>query len=188
MYKQRISSRKTYGKPSRNKKFGHSKKNGRSHSGPSRFGAKKGKPKSAKLDITSFINKSTSSPVEEKVFVPEHSFADFELNSLLLRSIENKGYTQPTPIQDKIIPLVLQGKDVVGLANTGTGKTAAFLVPLIKKVLENPREQILIATPTRELALQIEQELLSITKKHACIFHSMRRRRIHRNTSSKTPA
>ena len=161
MYKQKTSYR---GKPSRNKKFDHSKKSGRFHSGPSRFGAKKGRPKTPKLDISSFINKAAHSPVQEKVFVPEHSFADFELNSLLLRSIENKGYAQPTPIQDKIIPLVLQGKDVVGLANTGTGKTAAFLVPLIKKVLENPREQILIVTPTRELALQIEQELLSIAK------------------------
>ena len=171
MYKQRATSRWTHGKSSRNTKFDHSKKGGRFSSGsasrqgrPSRFGAKRGKPKNAKLDIFSFINKAISSPITEEVFVPEHSFADFDLNSLLLRSIENKGYVQPTPIQDKIIPLVLQGKDVVGLANTGTGKTAAFLIPLIKKVLQNSQEQILIVTPTRELALQIEQDLLSLTK------------------------
>jgi len=171
MYKQKTSYRGTRGKFTRNTKFSHSKKGGKFRGGPasrqdrpSRFGSKKGKPKSAKLDISSFINKTVSSPTPEKVFVPEHSFADFELNSLLLRALEQKGYAQPTPIQDNIIPLILQGNDVVGLANTGTGKTAAFLIPLIKKVLENPREQILIATPTRELALQIEQELLSFTK------------------------
>jgi len=170
MYRQKTPRRGTRGKGkfTRNTKFGGAKKGGKfrggpasRRGGPSRFGVKKGRPK---LDISSFINKAASSSVQEKVFVPEHSFADFELNSLLLRSIENKGYTQPTPIQDKIIPLVLQGKDVVGLANTGTGKTAAFLIPLIKKVLQDPREQILIATPTRELALQIEQDLLSLTK------------------------
>ncbi|HJN62002.1 MAG TPA: DEAD/DEAH box helicase, partial [Candidatus Parcubacteria bacterium] len=83
----------------------------------------------------------------------------------MLRSIEEKGYTQPTPIQDKIIFPILQGRDVVGLANTGTGKTAAFLFPLIEKVLQNPHEQILIIAPTRELALQIGQELQSITKR-----------------------
>ncbi len=103
--------------------------------------------------------------------MPKHSFADFHLNSALSSSIEQNGYIQPTPIQDKIIPSVFQGKDVVGLANTGTGKTAAFLIPLIEKVLKNPHEQILIVTPTRELALQIEQELQSITK-HICV-HSI---------------
>ena len=164
MYNQRTPLRRAHGESTQHTRFSHSKRSGRFHGGPSRFGAKKGKPKSPKLDISSFINKAAASSSPEEVFVPEHSFADFGLNSLLLRSIEQKGYVQPTPIQDKIIPLVLEGKDVVGLSNTGTGKTAAFLIPLIEKVLQNPREQILIVTPTRELALQIEQELLSITK------------------------
>jgi len=89
---------------------------------------------------------------------------DFQLSSALLRSIQQNGYAQPTPIQDKIIPFILRGKDVVGLANTGTGKTAAFLIPLIERVLKNSHEQILIVTPTRELAPQIEQELQRIAK------------------------
>lgn len=164
MNNQRTPVRRAHGKFTRNTRFGRSKRGGGFRGGHSRFTARRGRPKTQKLDISSFINKTAASYVPEEVFVPEHLFADFELNSTLLRSIGQKGYSQPTPIQDKIIPSILQGKDVVGLANTGTGKTAAFLIPLIEKVLQNPHEQILIVTPTRELALQIEQELQGITK------------------------
>jgi superfamily II DNA/RNA helicase len=66
----------------------------------------------------------------------------------------------PTPIQDMAIPQVLSGSDVIGIANTGTGKTAAFLIPLLNKIINNPREKVLIIVPTRELATQINQELL----------------------------
>jgi superfamily II DNA/RNA helicase len=79
-------------------------------------------------------------------------------------NIIKKGYVEPTPIQDKIIPHVLRGSDVVGIANTGTGKTAAFIIPLINKVILNPKEEILIVVPTRELAQQIEEELKSFTE------------------------
>jgi len=64
----------------------------------------------------------------------------------------------PTPIQDQVIPYILEGRDVVGIANTGTGKTAAFLLPLIDKIMRNPKERILIIAPTRELAVQIDDE------------------------------
>ncbi|PIZ56292.1 ATP-dependent helicase [bacterium (Candidatus Torokbacteria) CG_4_10_14_0_2_um_filter_35_8] len=161
MNNQRTPVRWARRRSTQNTRFGHSKRNGRFRGGHSRFAARRGRPK---LDISSFINKAVAPPAPEEVFVPEHSFADFELNSILLRSIGQKGYVQPTPIQDKIIPSILCRKDVVGLSNTGTGKTAAFLIPLIEKVLQNPHEQILIVTPTRELALQIEQELQSITR------------------------
>lgn len=161
MYNQRTSKRQTHRGSSQHTRFGSSRRGGG-------FGrsvaSSSGRPKSPKLDISAFINKAVASSVPEKVFVPEHSFADFELNSSLLRAIEQRGYAHPTPIQDNIIPSILEGKDVVGLANTGTGKTAAFLIPLVERVLQNPKEQILIATPTRELALQIEEELQSITK------------------------
>ncbi len=156
MYSQRTPVRK---------RFSHPKRSGGFRNRPSRFATRKSKPEKLKLDISSFINKNITSHVPEKVFVPEHTFVDFKLNSALLRAIEQKRYKLPTPIQDKIIPSVLQRKDVVGIANTGTGKTAAFLIPLIEKVLKNSREQILIVTPTRELALQIEQELRSITQR-----------------------
>jgi superfamily II DNA/RNA helicase len=65
----------------------------------------------------------------------------------------------PTPIQDQVIPLVLAGRDVVGIANTGTGKTAAFLIPLINKIMRDRMQKVLIIAPTRELATQIEDEL-----------------------------
>lgn len=79
-------------------------------------------------------------------------------------AIESRGYIIPSPIQDQSIPEVLRGRDVVGLANTGTGKTGAFLIPLLNKMLKNPKEQALIMAPTRELALQIEQELKSFVR------------------------
>ena len=164
MYNQKTSSRRTRGKYTRNARFSHSKRSGSFRGGSSQFSARGGRSKSQKIDISSFINKTASSSVPERIFVPEHSFADFEINPILLRSIEQLRYAQPTPIQDKIIVPILQKKDVVGLANTGTGKTAAFLIPLIENVLQNSHEQILITTPTRELAQQIEQELRGLTK------------------------
>jgi superfamily II DNA/RNA helicase len=66
----------------------------------------------------------------------------------------------PTPIQDIAMPFVLAGRDVVGIANTGTGKTAAFLIPLLDKICNHPHEKVLIIVPTRELAIQINQEFM----------------------------
>ncbi|HYD35200.1 MAG TPA: DEAD/DEAH box helicase [Vitreimonas sp.] len=94
----------------------------------------------------------------EEVYTATHTFADFGLHRQLQRNIEARGYLTPTPIQDQAIPHLLEGRDLIGLANTGTGKTAAFLVPLINKVAENRDERVLIVAPTRELAVQIEQE------------------------------
>lgn len=91
--------------------------------------------------------------------MPEHAFVDFQVTGALKKNIITKGYVTPTPIQDRAIPHVLQGQDVVGIANTGTGKTAAFLIPLINKVLAHPKENVLIIVPTRELAIQIQEEL-----------------------------
>jgi superfamily II DNA/RNA helicase len=101
---------------------------------------------------------------EEPVFVPEHKFSDFDINDHLKKNVAARKYEFPTPIQDKIIPHVLAGQDVVGLAETGTGKTAAFLIPLIDKVMKQKGERILIMAPTRELAVQIEKELAGLAK------------------------
>lgn len=111
-----------------------------------------------RIDISRFINKAV---ITEKVerFVPEHAFADFHIDERLKRNVAFKKYSAPTPIQDKAIPHILRGADIVGIANTGTGKTAAFLVPLINKVLLGSKERVLIVVPTRELAIQIDQEL-----------------------------
>lgn len=91
-------------------------------------------------------------------FIPKHRFDDFNLSSQLVKNISFKNYTNPTPIQDQAIPEILAGKDVIGIANTGTGKTAAFLIPLIEKVNRYRNQKVLIITPTRELALQIFEE------------------------------
>ena len=109
------------------------------------------------IDVSRFINKAVITE-ETEHFVPEHRFADFSIEAALKKNILGKGYDTPTPIQDKAIPHILKGQDVVGIANTGTGKTGAFLIPLINKVLHNRKERVLIMVPTRELAQQIEEE------------------------------
>ena len=114
-------------------------------------------------DISKFVNKAVIT--EQAVhFVPEHEFLDFKIEDRLKKNIIGKGYRTPTPIQDRAIPHVLRGSDVVGIANTGTGKTAAFLIPLINKVLLNQKENVLIVVPTRELAIQIDEELKAFTR------------------------
>ena len=101
---------------------------------------------------------------EENTFVPEHKFSDFDINEHLKKNIIAKKYELPTPIQDRTIPTALLGRDIVGLAETGTGKTAAFLIPLIHKVMTQKGERVLIMAPTRELAVQTEQELAGFAK------------------------
>ena len=102
--------------------------------------------------------------IQAKPYVATNQFVDFVINEGLKKNIISKGYVTPTPIQDQAIPRVLQGADVIGIANTGTGKTAAFLIPLLNKVLNNPREKILVIVPTRELANQINQELIEFAR------------------------
>lgn len=111
----------------------------------------------SRLDVSQFINKTVIHE-EAAVFTPEHRFVDFAIEDILKKNIEKKGYVTPSPIQDRAIPHILKGEDVVGIANTGTGKTGAFLIPLIDKVLKNREEKVLIMVPTRELATQIEDE------------------------------
>ncbi|MEJ2238875.1 MAG: DEAD/DEAH box helicase [Gemmatimonadales bacterium] len=85
------------------------------------------------------------------------SFDSLGLAPELLRAVEEQGYTEPTPVQKEAIPLGLQGRDVVGSAQTGTGKTAAFLLPIIQRLAQGPRGVIraLVMVPTRELAEQV---------------------------------
>lgn len=115
------------------------------------------------FDVSKFINKNPVQNTETEVFVPKHKFTEFGLDKKLEAAVTAAGLVNPTPIQDEIIPHILDGRDVIGLANTGTGKTAAFLIPLIDKTLRAYGRQTLILTPTRELALQIEAELRKLT-------------------------
>jgi ATP-dependent RNA helicase RhlE len=86
------------------------------------------------------------------------SFAELMLAPELLRAVTVAGYTTPTPIQARAIPLILKGRDIMGLAQTGTGKTAAFTLPIVQRLLGGPRRaRALILTPTRELALQVRE-------------------------------
>ncbi len=110
-----------------------------------------------KLDERLFVRKAEQQETIEQ-YVPTHTFSDLTFSDELKKRIADRGYTVPTPIQDQAIPYVLNGQDVVGLAQTGTGKTAVFLLPLIDKVLAYPQERILIIAPTRELAIQIQEE------------------------------
>jgi ATP-dependent RNA helicase RhlE len=120
--------------------------------------AGRGRPQGARIDVSRFINTASvdSPPVE--VYMPKHQFADFNIDQRIKENIAKKGYVTPTPIQDQAIPVVLEGRDIVGIANTGTGKTGAFLIPLLDKVVHDRNEHVLIIVPTRELAQQIDEE------------------------------
>lgn len=110
-----------------------------------------------KIEESRFVNNSPFVPTLP--YKSNHSFGDFPFSEKLQANIAYQKYSIPTPIQDQAIAHIIAGKDVIGIANTGTGKTAAFLLPLIDKVSKNPTERVLIVTPTRELALQIKTEL-----------------------------
>jgi len=116
------------------------------------------------ININRFINKAEIVKPSE-VFSPRYSFDDLAILDVLKRSIASRGFTTPTPIQDGAIPPILDGRDIIGLADTGTGKTAAFLIPMIHKILSDPKEKVLIVVPVRELAIQIQEELSIFAKK-----------------------
>ena len=122
-----------------------------------------GRRKMPTFDPSKFIN---TNPVDvaPEVYIPKNSFETFGLDERLVKTITEMGITIPTPIQDQIIPEILAGRDVIGIAETGTGKTAAFLVPLIENTLKNHTRQTLVMAPTRELAIQIEEELRRLSR------------------------
>jgi ATP-dependent RNA helicase RhlE len=101
------------------------------------------------------------------------NFDELGLLTALVRRCESLGYEQPTPIQRRAIPVVLTGRDLIGCAETGTGKTAAFLLPIIQRMIETPRPGVraLVVAPTRELAAQIESSYadLNTEKRNRCV-------------------
>lgn len=94
------------------------------------------------------------------------NFHSFNLNPIILSNVDALGYVTPTPIQSQSIPSILEGKDVMGLAQTGTGKTAAFVLPILERLMQGPRHSVrtLIIAPTRELAQQIHDAILVLAK------------------------
>lgn len=112
-------------------------------------------------DFKLFIKKAKN--VKQEVYKPQHTFNELGLHGHLVGILDRKKFTNPTPIQDQAIPHLMKGKDLIGIANTGTGKTAAFLLPLIHQNLNNRKKKALILAPTRELAMQIEDEIKIFT-------------------------
>jgi ATP-dependent RNA helicase RhlE len=117
-------------------------------------------PKKDYIDPKRFIQ--AARPVEQVEYTPTHQFEDFAVNDTIKANLRSKGFVTPSPIQDKTIPHVLDSRDVIGIANTGTGKTAAFAVPLLHRLMSAKGSKALIVAPTRELAQQIYDECKSI--------------------------
>lgn len=156
-------SNNNFSKPWKKSRFSSS---GNHYSNPQRSFGGGGKRQSKLLhaDVNIFIKKASENIESVEVNV-HNSFEEFNISPMLLQNIKFKNYTKPTPIQDQAIKPIMEGKDLIGLANTGTGKTAAFLIPLIDKVYKNKyQEKVLIVAPTRELALQIRDEFVSFSE------------------------
>ena len=128
-----------------------------SHQRPSR------RPRGEYIDIAKFVSKAKpgfSAPVVQI----KNKFADFGFCQKINQNLSEIGYLSPTSIQDQSMADIIAGRDIIGLANTGTGKTAAFLLPLIDKCYRDGKQNVLIIAPTRELAQQIDQEFKKFSK------------------------
>lgn len=142
---------------------------------PSRHGASSFRPRHNRgggakrgggtyINPAKFVNAAVTKQ-DEIIYESKHRFIDFPFSEALQRNIAAKNYETPSAIQDQAIPAVLEGNDVIGLANTGTGKTAAFLLPIIERMQRNDLQPtVLVMAPTRELAQQIDAEFREFTK------------------------
>lgn len=155
-YQQNRGGRPSNSRPSGgNRSFGGG---GRRGGGGNRGPAKK------YIHPSKFINKAVAK-ADEVVYESKHKFADFPFGSQLHHNVASRGYNTPSAIQDQAIPHIIDGKDVIGLANTGTGKTAAFLLPIIERQSGiTLRPSVLIMAPTRELAQQIDEQFREFSK------------------------
>jgi len=109
--------------------------------------------------------KEAEQGVVEKVFRSDRLVQELPINARLKQNLSEKGYTRPTEIQDRTLETLLEGRDILGIAQTGTGKTGAFLVPIIEELLHKRTNHFaLVVVPTRELALQVEEEFRSMSK------------------------
>jgi superfamily II DNA/RNA helicase len=132
-------------------------------SGGRRGGGNRG-PAKKYINPAKFTNKATAK-ADEIPYESTHQFADFPFGAQLHHNIATKGYKTPSAIQDQAIPHIINGCDVIGLANTGTGKTAAFLLPILERqsgIMLRP--SVLIMAPTRELAQQIDEQFREFSK------------------------
>jgi len=140
----------------------HGSNRGASHSfNRNSFGNKRARFMPKALDPRMFV-RAAMPEIQEEV-ITQHTFEDYGLSEQILRNVKAKGYVTPTPIQDQALEAALSGRDVLGLADTGTGKTAVFALAVIKKIIENPNDTALVVAPTRELAVQIRDEIRSLS-------------------------
>ncbi len=115
------------------------------------------------LDPGLFVKSAIAT--EEKAFNPSRTISQLPVHQSIINNLLQKGYKLPTEIQDNTIDAILEGRNLMGLAQTGTGKTGAFLIPLINNLLnKRPSNQVLVVAPTRELAVQIQEEFNSMAK------------------------
>jgi ATP-dependent RNA helicase RhlE len=114
------------------------------------------------IDPSRFVKAAKPQDVEK--YQVTHQFVDFALHDVLQANLITKGFLTPSPIQDQTIPLGLNGRDLIGIADTGTGKTAAFALPILDRLITDSKSKALIIAPTRELAQQIEQECKELGK------------------------
>jgi superfamily II DNA/RNA helicase len=148
----------------RNKQHRSSNKPKNPRHGSNNAGRGNNKKKSKLIDPSLFVNKDVK-PAQQIDYTPKHKFVDFGFDNRLQLNIDRAGYEIPTQIQDAAIKPAMERRDVLGLANTGTGKTAAFILPIIQHLLETDgKNDVLIVTPTRELAAQITDDFRKFTK------------------------
>ncbi|MBN1373784.1 DEAD/DEAH box helicase [Candidatus Dojkabacteria bacterium] len=117
-----------------------------------------------KIPYEKYISKTVENYIAPSIYAEDRLFSEYAISELIKRNISSKGYNHPTLVQSQAIPHILQGKDVLGRASTGSGKTGAFLIPLIDKVLKDKLQKCLIIVPTRELASQIRTELIELSR------------------------
>jgi len=116
-----------------------------------------------KISRDKYISKAVENYKVSSLYVEEKTYDDFDIVTTLKKNVERKGYIHPTKIQDQAIPHILNGKDLLGLASTGSGKTDAFLIPILDKIAKDRSQKCLIIVPTRELASQIQDEFKDLS-------------------------
>jgi ATP-dependent RNA helicase RhlE len=165
------SSRRTENKPSlgqqgNNRRRAEAKGGKRNHTNRSKApnqDRRKGRRVSQLTDFSLLVKKAKS--VEEVKYQASRTFDEMPLQPLMHQNLKEKGYEMPSQIQDETLENLQNGHDLIGVASTGTGKTAAFLIPIVDRLMVDPVEMTaLVVVPTRELALQVEQEFRSLTK------------------------
>lgn len=148
-------------KNKRRRNSGFSKPNGSSRHNQRRNGGRK--KATSSIDPNSLIKKAVKK--EQVEFKPSRSFEQMPLDVNLKHNLLLKGFANPTQIQDETLEHLIEGRDLLGVANTGTGKTGAFLIPIIEQLLNKSKSfTTLVVVPTRELALQVEEEFRSLSK------------------------